>query len=45
MHGLKLIKSGAKIKDIWKFDSQLSVKMHKSETKDQDEKDVEFWGW
>ena len=33
------------IEEIWKFNSQLGDKLKKFETKDQNEKGVEIWGW
>jgi len=32
------------IEELWKFDSQLGVKLYKFETKDQNTKGVEIWG-
>ena len=43
--GFKIDQIKGQIEENWKVDSHLRVKMDKSETKGQDEKDIELWGW
>jgi len=33
------------IEENWKLHDQLTVQVHKSKTKNQDENDAKLWGW
>jgi hypothetical protein len=40
-----LAEISGEIEEIWKFNGQLGVKLEKSKTNDQNEKEVEIQGW
>jgi len=35
----------SQIEENWKLHGQLTVKVHKSKTKNEDENDAKLWGW
>jgi len=43
--GTQLIEIMSEIEENWQFNGQLRINLHKSKTKDYNEKDAEIWGW